>query len=1450
MKRGLSFLFIIFMLLFSSTQICIHGNFEGEDAIDAQTTYAHFPSSRTGPSLVAQWHMDEGTGINVGDSSGNGNHGTLQNMVNSAWVDGVKGKALEFDGETEHVAIADSTSLQLGNDDFTIEAWIKTTAGGDAKRIYINYDDADSYNYFFLDITPDGYARIRIEHTNPAQSSNKVNDGNWHYVAGKREGDNLYIYVDGVEKGSNSGVDNFNAGNMGGSHSIGRQLVGNSYPFNGIIDEVCIYERALSPAEISNHYNNIINGNHIEAGENGGRWYDEFEDETGIESRENISVENRTILLDEDISMQSGCLAHWSFDEGSGDTAHDSSGNEYHGTLQVGNDNVNGKWVAGVRGTALSFDGTDDYVNIPYSDLDLTTSLTFAAWIKTSDTNHHMYLMAIRTVTTGGDRYGMWFRIMDDDNKFWATLGDGGGISSDTLSSATRLTDGNWHHVALTRNGQDWKIYVDGILDASDILHSNNIRYHNSYTHRYIANSYETSYPFNGLMDEICMYNRALTASEIQNLFNHNYGINKYSSGYIRSVNISLPDYTTWYAIECNRTVPENTFLNVTIHDSLTDEVLWEDNNDTGYLASSLAFLDPEAHKKIYLGASFRSNRIHTPVLHNWSVHWVDEILYPPEFIKKIETINLTEDVPVNSVVDLSGHFHDLYSTVTPPIYTLDHVSDTENVTVRIEGSDLSVPFLADNWTGKVMVIVNCTNLFGLWNVSNLFTICVTGVNDAPVWTSLPPSITLFEDSSLMNSYSIFDYLYDGDGDEITVSLEPEDDNINVSLKNTGYLVVTPRTNYFGESLMWVYGTDENGTNTTKIDVGITVEPVNDLPEAVLCYPLNGSIISEDEVVFRWTGTDIESEASELLFDLYLGENPDSLKLHQSDIKSDNVVVPDLRDGYTYFWKVIPYDREEYGICLNGTWNFTINTTGEIPEVLLKNPRGSVNETNVTLEWKLRNTMSTEVEYHVFFSTGAEDLFPVTRTKKMYFTIEGLEEGITYYWTVIPYLGPVKGSCLSGIWNFSIDSEYTATYELDAIADVKVLSITQGDTEGFNISVRNAGNAMMILRPEATGKLANYTTIKGKTEIPVDGVVILSVNVQIPKNLEAGDYVLKVRLNYTHGAEVVEIPVSVLEGKKEGPLPEPPITDEKWYESMGIMTIIIGAFLTIVALAILVMLMIIIRNQRKAGNKEDAPEQKVLESEMELAPRAGITRDEIEQLSLGGSAGHPFQGRLTETHSPRLEYTLPGQQAAYQHRNPAPVAAFAPAHIPNITLPQLKVTGETAEAPRALPMASSVPVSPSEPEPPMATAALPPASLSESQMGTAAALPPASWPETSIVTQGALPVSSYPEAPTLIPPGTPAGSTNPQASFEEIPMVISRPLYTEQTPMVPSTMIDDDLLSSGMNTEFGEEKKPVSGMPVPSSIVAQVFPEMFGELGVGRNKEKNELGLLPPPPDL
>ncbi|MHC4351995.1 MAG: LamG domain-containing protein, partial [Planctomycetota bacterium] len=199
-------------------------------------------------------------------------------------------------------------------------------------------------------------------------------------------------------------------------------------------------------------------------------------------------------------------IAHLGFDEGSGNVAHDTSGNGNDGVL-----NGDPQWVAGRIGGALDFDGADDYVEIARVVQD---DFTLAAWIKTDTPG----------INLGGQGYQgsglIWSDIGGVANDFiLAVLGTKlsffCGNPDTSVNSDRDITTGEWVHVAATRSAQDRKIaiYIDGEHEKT-VDHANTGPLNAIETIAIGGNVLDSRY-YTGLVDDVRLYDHVLLPSEI-----------------------------------------------------------------------------------------------------------------------------------------------------------------------------------------------------------------------------------------------------------------------------------------------------------------------------------------------------------------------------------------------------------------------------------------------------------------------------------------------------------------------------------------------------------------------------------------------------------------------------------------------------------------------------------------------------------------------------------------------------------------------------------------------------------------------------------------------------------------------------------------------------------------------------------------------------------------------
>ena len=227
--------------------------------------YSNSVRDTLGANLVSEWKFDEaGTSQTTADTWGT-NTGTLgsTNGVNSSdpiWiVSGCpSGNCLSFDGADDYVDCGSGANLRLGDvgDKYTISAWIKTTT---------TFTDG----YIVTNVASSNIQPIRLEvgdkpaillydgtHCPVARGLTSVNDGIWHFIAGVIDRTNtLKIYTDGVLQDTKPDT---TVGDLRSdlSLNIGRRFnqTGVGFNFNGSIDEVRIYNAAISASQIQQNY--------------------------------------------------------------------------------------------------------------------------------------------------------------------------------------------------------------------------------------------------------------------------------------------------------------------------------------------------------------------------------------------------------------------------------------------------------------------------------------------------------------------------------------------------------------------------------------------------------------------------------------------------------------------------------------------------------------------------------------------------------------------------------------------------------------------------------------------------------------------------------------------------------------------------------------------------------------------------------------------------------------------------------------------------------------------------------------------------------------------------------------------------------------------------------------------------------------------------------------------
>jgi len=426
---------------------------------------------------VAQWDMDEGSGSVINDKSGNGNNGTISGAT---WVQGKHGTALSFDGVDDYVDCGNASILSAPKE-LTVGAWFRANTVAPDQQIVGKQNFHDEYRLILYSNSLKG--QIYDANTEYTVSSDNggitIAAGNWYHGEMTYDGQILKLYVNGVQ------VDSLNLDIDINPNSLNLNIGKNSeecYFFNGQIDEVRIYDYARTEEEIRLDYN------------------------AGLAAH--LGPSGKTCSEDPAGCMDYGLVGHWDMDEGGGSILNDKSGNNNHGTLTNGP-----QWAKGKNGSALQFDGKNDYVDCGNKpSLNITNAVTIEAWVKPDI--HEAWHVPVSK--------GWAYHISIPSNQFNFYSIDSNGVAINIAISASSYNN-KWTHLMMT---------IDPSANPQLIGYINGIKIGTAYNASYLGprvdgnNLWIGDIPaagrnFDGLIDEVRIYNRALSAEEVRYHYNH-----------------------------------------------------------------------------------------------------------------------------------------------------------------------------------------------------------------------------------------------------------------------------------------------------------------------------------------------------------------------------------------------------------------------------------------------------------------------------------------------------------------------------------------------------------------------------------------------------------------------------------------------------------------------------------------------------------------------------------------------------------------------------------------------------------------------------------------------------------------------------------------------------------------------------------------------------------------
>jgi|GEM_PF-2845683 len=227
-------------------------------------------------------------------------------------------------------------------------------------------------------------------------------------------------------------------------------------------------------------------------------------------------TENGVQVGGEDYDLSPAAIGHWKFNETSGTTVSDSSGNGYNATAYnmttTGqDDDINSGWTDDqkkIGDGAIRFDSSNDYAKT--SAIDIGDEFTFSFWMKAD----RFYDWGDPLSTGNADKYITFLTYADKHMNFY--LGNGSTWINGVSTSAGYLTENTWYHIVGTCDGSIVKFYIDGDLIGSAGVSGISYNQSVNFGFRHLPSPYY----FDGTLDDARLYDRAISADEVISLYN------------------------------------------------------------------------------------------------------------------------------------------------------------------------------------------------------------------------------------------------------------------------------------------------------------------------------------------------------------------------------------------------------------------------------------------------------------------------------------------------------------------------------------------------------------------------------------------------------------------------------------------------------------------------------------------------------------------------------------------------------------------------------------------------------------------------------------------------------------------------------------------------------------------------------------------------------------------
>ncbi len=475
---------------------------------------------------------------NATDSSGNGNNGAESNVT---WANGRFDQAAVFNGTNSYIYA--SNSVQQPTTNYSISVWSKwDSKPSGSVGLVGNFKTGVNPQVGFVLAKATGSNVFGFWADGTATNGNVQGTTNfvinrWYHVVGTYDGSNIKIYVDGQLEGTQAYT--ATPGTTDQPLVIGRWYGNyNAYYYDGQIDQVRIFSSALSSSQVTQLHNEHYQTKFTDGSDTA----IVFTEGTGtvafsgtnptppqgaLRTNTSYSEDGSASVIEHyngtdwkffdaikycttntlNFPLGAGCIASYNLNNNVNDI-----GNTYSGTNNNVTFNASGKF-----GAAGVFNGSSSNISVTGSLINSLTSISYSAWVYYRGTGSgqsyaHIVSGGATNSLAAGKGSGMAVQNSNDILYIWAPSG--------SSFSTTTLPENVWTHLALTNSGGTAKLYMNGSLIHTASVgslafssSSNNLRIGEYY--------YNGSHHFYGEIDQVRIFNKVLSASEVTTLYNN-----------------------------------------------------------------------------------------------------------------------------------------------------------------------------------------------------------------------------------------------------------------------------------------------------------------------------------------------------------------------------------------------------------------------------------------------------------------------------------------------------------------------------------------------------------------------------------------------------------------------------------------------------------------------------------------------------------------------------------------------------------------------------------------------------------------------------------------------------------------------------------------------------------------------------------------------------------------